>query len=64
MPPTANAAYFIAKADQCFRLAKSLRDDDANAEVATELDAIANEFLACAVAIDTDRDRAQAGRRQ
>ena len=63
MPQTANAAYFLAKADQCFRLARTLRDGRADTEVAAELDAIANEFLACAVEIDTARDRTQTGGR-
>ena len=54
-----NAAYFIAKADQCFGLAKTLREENVDARVADELDSIANEFLARAVEIDTERDRAQ-----
>jgi hypothetical protein len=54
-----SAAYFIAKADQCFGLAKSLREEHADGRVADELDSIANEFLARAVEIDTERDRAQ-----
>jgi hypothetical protein len=59
MPQTSDSEYFIAKADQCFRLAKHIRGDHANSEIAAELDAIANEFLARAVEIDTERDRAK-----
>jgi hypothetical protein len=59
MPQTSDSEYFIAKADQCFRLAKHIRGDQANSEIAAELDAIANEFLARAVEIDTERDRAE-----
>lgn len=60
---SAEAEFFIAKAEQCFRLAKHIRADFADAETAAELDAIANEFLARAVEIDTERDRAESGRR-
>ena len=58
MPQPSDSEYFIAKADQCFRLAQCVRRKDSNSVVAAELDAIANEFLARAVEIDTDRDRA------
>lgn len=64
MPRYSEPAYFIAKADQCFRLAQDLRVKYSAFEAADELDVIANEFLARAVEIDTDRDRAQTGRRQ
>jgi hypothetical protein len=59
MPQTSDSEYFIAKADQCFRLAKHIRGDHANSAIAAELDAIANEFLARAVEIDTERDLAE-----
>jgi hypothetical protein len=59
MPQTSDSEYFIAKADQCFRLAKHIRGDQAHSAIAAELDAIANEFLARAVEIDTERDRAE-----
>jgi len=58
MPQTSDAEYLIAKAEQCFRLAQHLRGEHSSAEAAAELDSIANEFLARAVEIDTDRDRA------
>ena len=60
MPQTSDSEYFIAKAEQCFRLAHYARGQHSNAEIAAELDAIAHEFLARAVAIDTERDRAEA----
>jgi hypothetical protein len=58
MPQTSDPEFFIAKAEQCFRLAQHLRGEHSSAEAAAELDSIANEFLARAVEIDTDRDRA------
>jgi len=63
MPQTPDSEYFIAKAEQCFRLAKYVRGEHADSEIAAELDAIANEFLAHAVAIDTERERADAASR-
>lgn len=54
-----DAEFFIAKAEQCFRLAQSVRGDQANSRIAAELDTIANEFMARAVEIDTARDRAE-----
>jgi hypothetical protein len=59
MPQTSESEYFIAKAEQCFRLARHIRGDYSQSEVAAELDAIAHEFLARAVEIDTVRDRAE-----
>jgi len=57
MPQNSDTEYFIAKAEQCFRLAKHIRGALSQSEAAAELDAIANEFLARAVALDTVRDR-------
>ncbi|HET7847675.1 MAG TPA: hypothetical protein VFL51_01305 [Pseudolabrys sp.] len=56
--------YFIAKAEQCFRLAQHLRVEVADSAVAQELDAIGNEFLAKAVEIDTERERLMTRQRQ
>ena len=50
--------YFIAKAEQCFRLARHLRGTLSETEAAAELDALAHDLLAHAVALDTERDRA------
>ncbi|MDP1585645.1 MAG: hypothetical protein Q8M18_19675 [Bradyrhizobium sp.] len=61
---TSDAEYFIQKAEQCFSLARHVRADYANNEIAAELDAIANEFLARAVELDTERDRAETRQRQ
>jgi hypothetical protein len=63
MPQKPDSEYFIAKAEQCFRLARNVRGDHSDSEIAAELDAIANEFLACAVAIDTERDRTDTRKR-
>jgi hypothetical protein len=67
---TSDAEYFIQKAEQCFSLARHVRADHANIEIAAdldaiaaELDAIANEFLARAVELDTERDRAETRQR-
>jgi len=60
---TSDAEYFIQKAEQCFSLARHVRADHADNAIAAQLDAIANEFLARAVELDTRRDRA-ATRRQ
>lgn len=54
-----DAEYFIAKAEQCFRLAQAARGDQANSKIAAELDSIGNEFMARAVELDTARDRAE-----
>jgi hypothetical protein len=64
MTQTSDSDYFIAKAEQCFRLAQHIRGDRSNSEAAAELDAIANEFLARAVEIDTVRDRAETLKRR
>lgn len=64
MPRTSDSEYFIAKAEQCFRLAQYMRGEHSISQITAELDAIANEFLARAVEIDTDRDRAAARKRR
>jgi hypothetical protein len=56
---TIDAQYFVDKADQCFRLARSAAVEPAWKPIATELDALGDEFLKKAVEIDTERDRAQ-----
>lgn len=55
--------YFIAKAEQCFRIARHLRSALSQTEAAAELDALAHDLLAHAVEIDTERDRAETRRR-
>jgi hypothetical protein len=52
--------YFVDKADQCFRLARAV-GEPAYKKVATELDALGNEFLKKAVELDTERDRTESG---
>jgi hypothetical protein len=54
---TIDSQYFIEKADQCFRLARSAGAEPVMNSIATELDALANEFLRKAVEIDAERDR-------
>lgn len=56
---TIDSQYFVDKADQCFRLARSVGAIPAYEPIATELDALGNEFLKKAVEIDTERDRAE-----
>ncbi|MGE0565611.1 MAG: hypothetical protein AB7O50_13960 [Pseudolabrys sp.] len=46
-----DAQYFMDKADDCLRLVRQAR------EAADQLEAMASEFWAKAVEIDTDRDR-------
>jgi hypothetical protein len=50
-----DAAYFLEKAEQCFRLSRAA---GLNATVATELEAMGYEFMAKAVDLDTTRDKA------
>lgn len=56
---TIDSQYFVDKADQCFRLARLVGAAPAHKPIATELDALGNEFLKKAVEIDTERDRAE-----
>ena len=58
MQPDSDSEHFIAKAEQCFRLARHLRGALSETEAAAELDALAHDLLAHAVALDTERDRA------
>jgi len=60
---TIDSQYFVDKADQCFRLARSLGAEPALEPLANELDALGNEFLKMAVEIDTERDRAESATR-
>lgn len=46
-----DAQYFMDKADDCLRLVRQAR------EAADQLEAMASEFWAKAVEIDTERDR-------
>jgi len=52
-----DADYFIAKAEELFRL--SLRTN-IDPELARALDALAHEFMAKAVELDSSRDKAAA----
>ena len=49
-----DAGYFLEKAEQCFRLS---RVDELNTAVAKELHAMAQDFMAKAIYIDTLRIR-------
>lgn len=49
-----DANYFLEKAEQCFSLCELA---GANRELVNALQSMANEFMAKAVEIDTDRDR-------
>jgi hypothetical protein len=64
MPQTSDSEYYIAKAEQCFRLARYVRGEHSSSQIAEELEAIANEFLARAVELDTVRDRADTRKRR
>jgi hypothetical protein len=44
-----DAAYFLAKPDQCFRLSRTA----GTAELTAELEAMGHEFMAKAVELDT-----------
>jgi hypothetical protein len=48
-----DAAYFLAKADQCFRLSRTA----GTADLKAELEAMGHEFMAKAVELDTARDK-------
>jgi hypothetical protein len=50
-----DAEYFIAKADELFRLARRAAGD---AELARDIEALANELMVKAVELDTRRDKA------
>ena len=54
-----DATYLLEMADHLLHLAKSARGNDAEREeIGSALEALANEFMAMAVEIDTIRDRA------
>jgi len=50
-----DASYFLEKAEQCFRLSRTV---ELPAEVSEELEALGYEFMAKAVDLDTTRDKA------
>ena len=50
--------YFLEKAEQLFRLIKKVRLGKSKKDICLELDQLANEFMANAVALDTARDKA------
>ena len=47
---------FIAKAEELFRLAARVKADP---DLARDIDALAHEFMALAVTLDTQRDKAR-----
>ena len=59
MVATEDANYFLDRAERCFRMKEMA---GGNRELAAELETMANEFMAKAVALDTERDRAAAAR--
>ena len=59
---TIDSQYFVDKADQCFRLARSIGAESTQRRLATELDALGNEFLKKAVELDTERDKLESRR--
>jgi hypothetical protein len=59
MVATEDANYFLDRAERCFRMKEMA---GGNQELAAELETMANEFMAKAVALDTKRDRAAAAR--
>jgi len=50
-----DARYFLDRAEDCFRLKEMAADHRA---LAAALEAMGNEFMAKAVELDTERDRA------
>jgi hypothetical protein len=57
MEDLCNAEYFLARAEQCLRLA------EANRKVAIELEAMGNGFMAKAVEYDTKREKLEIERK-
>lgn len=57
MAVTEDADYFLERAERCFRMKEMAAG---NKELAAALETMANEFMAKAVEIDTERDRASA----
>lgn len=55
-----DANYFLERAERCFRMKEMAVG---NRELAAALETMANEFMAKAVELDTERDRAVAHRR-
>jgi hypothetical protein len=51
MQDRGNAEYFIARAEQCLRLAEAIR------QTANELEAMGNGLMAKAVEVDTNREK-------
>ena len=59
MAATEDADYFLERAERCFRMKEMAAD---NRELAVALETMANEFMAKAVELDTERDRAAVAR--
>lgn len=57
MAATEDADYFLERAERCFRMKEMAAG---NKELAAALETMANEFMAKAVELDTERDRAAA----
>ena len=57
MAVTEDANYFLERAERCFRMKEMAAG---NTELAAALETMANEFMAKAVELDTERDRAAA----
>jgi len=57
MEETNDAEYFIARAEQCLRLA------EANRQAAIELETMGNGFMAKAVEVDTRQQKARSNPR-
>jgi hypothetical protein len=60
MAATEDADYFLERAERCLRMKEMAAS---NAELAAALEAMANEFMAKAVELDTARDRATGRKR-
>ena len=55
MSKTSTAEYFFERAEQCFRRSR------ANRKIAVEVNAMANEFMAKAVELDTKQQKLARG---
>lgn len=60
MAVTEDANYFLERAERCFRMKEMATG---NTELVAALETMANEFMAKAVELDTERDRAAVRKR-
>lgn len=58
---TEDADYFLERAERCFRMKEMA---SGNAELVVALETMANEFMAKAVELDTERDRGTSHKRR